>query len=428
MDRFLKLTPFRMFAVAGLIGMIAIGGASLLASQRSGENEAISEVRNLTQVVARTVVEPNLSSALLAGDPEAVGAMDRIMFSRVLDDKTVRVKVWDKFGRIVYSDEPELIGEIYELDDEKNASLRTGEVVTEISSLSGPENRFEASAGQLLEVYFPIDGPDGDPLLYEAYFAMSVISDSSERIRSEFVPIIVGAVVLMEAMHLALAWGLNRRMRRAQAERERLLQRAIDSSEIERRRIAADLHDGVIQDLVGTSFAVAAAAHSAELTEPRLAEDLHVAATGTRRSLQSLRSLLVDIYPPNLLEHGLEAALLDLLAPATMAGIETELSIAGDPDKEAVTVMLIYRVVQEAIRNVLRHAEASKITVDITATSTGTSVLVTDDGRGFAESERRENGHMGLRLLTDLTADAGASFLVDSRPGQGTVVDLMVPA
>lgn len=422
-----RLSPFRMFAFAGLLGMVAIGGGSLLASQRAGEAEAMSDVRALTQVVAKTVVEPNLSTALVEGDAEAIARLDAVVTGRVLDDTTVRVKLWDASGRIVYSDEHELIGEMYALDDDKVESLWSGEVVSESSSLEGTENRFEAAeAERLLEVYLPIDGPDGEPLLYESYFAISEVTDSAARIRAEFVPIVVAALVLMEALHLGLAWGLSRRMRRAQEERERLLHRAIDSSDIERRRIAADLHDGVVQDLVGTSFSVTAAAESAERHGPELAADLRAAAVGTRRSLQSLRSLLVDIYPPNLHEHGLEAALVDLLAPAASLGIETDLSIAGDPDSSPEAVTLVYRVAQEAVRNVLRHAEATSLAIDVDASGDRLMVTVADDGRGFSAADGSSNGHLGLRLLSDLTADAGAHFHVDSSPGEGTEIRLEV--
>ncbi len=165
-----------MFALAGSLGMLAIGGASLLASQRAGEAEAMADVRALTQVVASTVVEPNLSRPLLAGDAGAIERLDSIVTGRVIDDTTVRVKLWDASGRIVYSDEPALIGETYELGDDKNDSLLSGNVVSEISSLEGPENRFSRARDQLLEVYLPIQGPDGEPLLYESYFAVSVPS------------------------------------------------------------------------------------------------------------------------------------------------------------------------------------------------------------------------------------------------------------
>ncbi len=420
----LRASPFVFFSVAGLLGMLAIGGGSLIASQRAGRAEAMADVRALTHVVAKTVVEPNLTDELLAGDRASIAALDEVIAHRVLDDMTLRVKLWDASGTIVYSDEPMLIGETYRLEDDKNRSLWSGDIVSEISGLDGPENRFEAElAGEMMEVYLPIDGPDGNPLLYESYFAMSSVSDSASRIRSEFLPIIVVPVALMGGLHFALAWGLRERIRRGQIDRERLLLRAIESSDLERRRIAADLHDGVVQDLVGTSFAVSAAAESAALHAPQLSADLRSAAVGTRRSLQSLRSLLVDIYPPNLHERGLEAALIDLLSPAGDLGIETELTIDGEIDVSPEETALLYRVIQESVRNVFRHANAANLNVDLRTGPDGTRAVIVDDGSGFA-TPSQDGGHLGLRLLADLTADAGACFTVDSEPGVGTTIRL----
>lgn len=407
--------------------MLAIGGGSVFASQRAGESEAMAEVRSLTELVAKTVVEPNLSDELIAGDPSAVRALDAIVSSRVIDATTVRVKLWDAEGRVVYSDEPRLIGEQYDLGIEKNASLWSGAVVSEISSLEGPENRFEVDQGQLLEVYLPVEAPSGAPLLYESYFAISGVTDSASRIRANFLPIIFGALLLMEVLHLGLAFLLSRRHQRHLAERERLLQRAIDSSDLERRRIAADIHDGVVQDLVGTSFTVTAAAESAAAESPELARDLQIAAVGTRRSLQSLRSLLVDIYPPNLHEHGLEAALIDLLAPAANLGIEAELTLTEDSARSSEATALIYRVLQEAVRNVFRHANATTLTITVSDDPNHTFVTIEDNGSGFVTSQNGADGHLGLRLLTDLTADAGAEFSVESSPGNGTTIRLDVP-
>ena len=429
-----------LFSIGGVLGTLAIGGGSVWASQRAGESEAMADVRAQTAVVAQTVVGPNLSLDLLAGDPTALAGLDAIVDERVLNERTLRVKLWDADGAIVYSDEPRLIGERYELENDKVWSLTNGDVVSEISLVDGPENRFEAEmADRMLEVYLPIDGPDSQPLLYESYFAMSPVNDSAARIRRQFLPVILIPLVLMLGLHLGLAGGLTRRLQRHQADRERLLRRAVESSDLERRRIAADLHDGVIQDLVGASFALSAAASSAAAVgatttrpangdETDLARDLRAAAAGTRRSLQSLRSLVVDIYPPNLHEHGLEAALVDLLTPAEDLGIDAALTIRGElhtwsPDRTA----LVYRVVQESIRNVYRHARASTLDIDIDARSPLTEVTVTDDGVGFVNGEPVD-GHLGLRLMSDLTADAGASFSIESKPGAGTTIRLAVGA
>lgn len=388
----------------------------------------MAEVRTLTHLVAKTVVEPNLSPELLAGDPRAIEHLDQIVTGRVLDETTLRVKLWSADGQIVYSDEARLIGESYQLGDDETRSLWSGEVVSEISDLEGQENRYEAAiADRLLEVYLPIDGPDGNPLLYESYFTTSEVSESAGRIRAEFAPIIVAALLLMAVLHLGLARRLNTTIERNQAERELLLQRAIDSSNIERRRIAADLHDGVVQDLVGASFAVSAAAESAANQTPELATDLRSAAIGTRRSLRSLRSLLVDIYPPNLHEQGLEAALVDLLAPAANLGIATELTIPADLDPGPDTTALIYRVVQESVRNVFRHANATSLTVSVEQEPGCLAATIADNGTGFSTDQVAGSGHLGLRLLADLTVDAGAGFVVDSKPGAGTTICLQVP-
>ena len=419
--------PFFQFAVVGALGMMAIGLASLIASRRAGEAEAMAEVRELTQVVGTTLLRPNITPGLIEGDPRAVTAFDQLVTTLVMDDSTVRVKLWAADGRVVYSDETRLIGETYELDDDKLESLWSGSVVSEISSLEGPENRFEQDQGQLLEVYLPIHGPDGTPLLYESYFAMSEVTESSGRIRSAFAPIILGSLAVTETMHLALAWGLSRRLRRGQKERERLLRRAVDSSDLERRRIAADIHDGVVQDLVGTSLTISAAAETAAQESSVLAEDLRSAAIGTRKSLTSLRSLLVDIYPPNLETQGLEVAVLDLLAVPSSMGIETDLVVEGEIDRSLDAAALTYRVVQEAVRNAVRHASPNTLSIRIEATTQDIDAHVVDDGRGFDPELPRGEEHLGLRFLADLVTDAGATLDVESEPGMGTTVRLRVP-
>ena len=103
--------------------------------------------------------------------------------------------------RSVYSDQAPLIGETYELDEQERESFGSGEVKSEISTLQGPDDRFMTEFDELLEVYLPIDGPDGQTLLYESYFATSGVSASVNRIRAEFVPIIIAALAVMEAMH-----------------------------------------------------------------------------------------------------------------------------------------------------------------------------------------------------------------------------------
>lgn len=425
-------TPLRMFMIAGLVTTMAIGGAGLLASQRSGQAEAIEQVRQSTLVVAKTVVEPSLSPALLSGDASALAELDALVKSRVLDDTTLRVKLWDQDGVILYSDEAQLIGERYELAPDHRESAQTGEAAAEISDLSGPENRFEAAlADKMLEVYFPLAGPNGETVLYESYFDISGVDASASRIRGELAPIIVGALVLAQLLHLVFAAMMSRRLRRDQEERERLLQRAIGASDLERRRIAADLDAGVVKNLVDASVAVGSATEKAKESAPELAGELRYATTSAQRSVHALRALLVDIYPPNLHEKGLKSALHDLLAPAEGLGIETEVSFSSHPVAPEASA-LVFRVIQESVRNIFRHSKATQLGIKLEDRIEGqtrwTVATIEDNGVGLYATDPAGDAHLGLKLLSELTSDAGARFAVDSRPGEGTEIRVEVPA
>jgi two-component system, NarL family, sensor kinase len=139
-------------------------------------------------------------------------------------------------------------------------------------------------------------------------------------------------------------------LRRSQDQRERLLRAGVDASDAERRRIAGNLHDGVVQDLTGVSYALSAASrrgdHSRAVAVLGTGDDDAIAdaAKRIRVSVKSLRSLLVEIYPPSLTEEGLESALGELLARVEARGVHTTLTVAVDdrslpPDAAA----LLYR-------------------------------------------------------------------------------------
>jgi len=131
-----------------------------------------------------------------------------------------------------------------------------------------------------------------------------------------FAPITIGALLLLQLCQLPLVWAFVRRLRADQHERERLLRQAIDASTAERRRIAGNVHDSVVQGLAGASFVIAGAVDVVEDGGlPTVARDLRDAASGIRESIRGLRSMLVEIHPPSLADAGLAAALQDLVAP-----------------------------------------------------------------------------------------------------------------
>jgi two-component system NarL family sensor kinase len=422
--------PVAGFTLAGLAAVAVVGVATEAASRRIGEREAVVDARTTTLVKAQSIVEPVVTEALVSRDRAAVAAVDRAVRTRVLDGALVRVKIWSRDGTIVYSDLPRLDGASYPLPADEIAAIDRGVIKAEISDLSRPENRFDRHFDKLLEVYLPIRTPNGTRLLFEAYYRYGAVSASGRRIWRSFAPVTIGALIALELVQIPFAWSLARRLRNRQRERERLLQQAVDASDTERRRIAGDLHDGVVQDLAGVAYSLAGASRNEELT-PVTTALLDRSAGQVRESIKSLRSLLVDIYPPRLDEAGLASALTDLLAGAEQRGVSTRLDADQLPEPlPAEVARVLWRAAQEAVRNVVTHAHAEQLTLIITRADRAVVLEVADDGRGFDPevlAEREAQGHVGLRALKDLVRGAGGTVRIDSAPGAGTRVRVEVP-
>jgi two-component system, NarL family, sensor kinase len=407
------------YMASALVAVFLISLLGVVLFQRLGEDEAIRDAQDQTRASATWAVEPALTDGVLRGDPVAIARLDRFVRERVLQESSVvRVKIWDRSGRIVYSDEQRLIGARFPMTADELDELQGDRIHAHVSDLSKPENRFERSFGKLLEVYVALTTPTGRQLRYEEYYRSSFVDARARRIFREFAFISLAALILLALIQLPLAWALAHRVRRAQRERVELLQRAVDASERERRRIAADLHDGVVQNLAGVSYSLSAAATSAPA---ELSPTLSDAASETRQALRELRSLLVEIYPPDLHREGLEAALEDLLAPCASRGLETRLAVdIGDlpPDVEG----LFFRAAQEALRNVVKHAGAQRVEVEVARRNGSALLRVEDDGSGFEVDGRPKGDHFGLRVLRDLVREVGGDLEIDSKPGRGTVV------
>jgi signal transduction histidine kinase len=417
------------FAVGGMIALVVAAGVSYLVLRDVGTSEALKNARQLTGLVGRGIVEPNLTRGVVRGDPVALARFDRVVRERVLRDPIVRVKIWAPSGRVVYSDASRLIGRRFELGEDEVASLRTGAIDSGVSDLSLAENRSEHGLGKLLEVYLPIRDRGGRRFLFEAYQHFSSVAASARAIWVAFLPALLIAVGVLYLLQLPIAASMARRLRRGSREREELLERAVDASGAERRRIARDLHDGVVQDLAGLSFNLAAAAQRSRASGDRAAaEELGTGAEQARQGVRGLRSLLVEIYPPSLRQAGLGAALADLLGPVASRGIETRLDVAEGLELPAEDEALCFRVAQEAVRNAVAHGEPHRLEVTVAARGPEVVLEVADDGIGFDpdSEDAAGEGHFGLSMLRDLARDAGAGFAVESSPGAGTRVKVTV--
>lgn len=419
------------FAIVSVAAILLLGAVGVTIMRRTGTSEAIREAKQVTRLVGRGTVEPRVTGAVVRGNPHAIRQLDRLIRQSVLRDPIVRIKIWTGAGRIVYSDERRLLGATYPLGSSQRAALRTNQIDADVSDLKESENRFERGYGKLLEVYMPIHASNGQPLLFEAYQRFSSINEGGRHLWLSFTPALLGALLVLGLLQLPLAWSMAKRLRAGQRERETLLRKALEASDSERRRIARVLHDGVVQELAGVSYSLSAAAARAASNGDRSVEEaLRNAATHTRESMRELRSLLVEIYPASLHQAGLEAALRDVLAPFERRGLATSLRVDGGLDLSETAEAQVFRGAQEALRNVLVHAGAHRVDVQVKRNGAAVELVVADDGRGFSPdelSERREEGHLGLQLLGDLAAEAGGRLTVDSVPGRGTRVEMEVP-
>ncbi|HEY2043026.1 MAG TPA: histidine kinase [Jatrophihabitans sp.] len=413
--------------LAGLVILTLVGIAGAAVSQRLAERQSVHDAAQITDVLAESVFEPALTDQAGTNPAVATKLLDPIVRHGTLSESLVRVKVWTARGEILYSDEPRLIGSSYPLDDEAQMSLTRSRTTASVSDLRRPENQYERSAGKLLEVYRPVWTPAGEPLLLETYFKYDTVTARSSDLWRGFFGITLSSLAAAFVLIIPLLWTLIGRVRRAERRRAALIQRSLEASNEERRRIAGDLHDGVVQQLAATSFTVAAAAERARTSgDKELSASLDAAAATVRSTSSELRSLLVDIYPPNLATAGLTAALHDLVA--TTAGGGPRVSVQVEPGVEArlseEAAKAVYRVAQEALRNAVRHAHASTVSIALASRGELVRLEVSDDGDGFRPSTETADGigHFGIQLMTDVARRSDSLLAIGSRSGGGTTV------
>jgi signal transduction histidine kinase len=356
-----------------------------------------------------------------------------------MSDSSIRhIKIWSADGTVLWSDEPELIGRHYTLEPDQREALSSPDAVAEYSDLADPENISERhEKGPVIETYVGATGADGSRILFETYMSPERAAERQDAIVRATVLVGLAALLVFGVAVLPLSLRLARGLQGAHRERERMTRHALLSSELERRRIAQELHDGVIQDLAGTGFVLPLVADRVKAGRPApqdgdlLSRLNELVALNVHR----LRSLMAQVYPPDLEGEGLLPAIENLVLE-TADRVDTEVHVDPELRLGEGAAQLAYRIVREGLRNVVKHAEATTAVVEIRREDGWVHVLVADDGKGVDPSVIGEHdehvkngverdlpeveGHLGLRLLRDSVRDArGDLELVPNRP-QGT--------
>ncbi|MGP4095552.1 PAS domain-containing sensor histidine kinase [Nonomuraea sp. KM90] len=223
----------------------------------------------------------------------------------------------------------------------------------------------------------------------------------------------------------------RRSMSRALDERGLLLARLVQAQERERRRIASGVHDDTIQSMVAVGMRLRTWAE--KLPEEHAAEVRTLDET-VEAAVNRLRDLAFSLRPP---AEGLVeslAAYLDQVKAGTGLTHELRADLDGEPPAE--TVVTVYRICQEALTNVRKHAGASRVTVELSSLDLGVHVTVQDDGAGLepsplpspSPSPDAEARHFGLIEMRERAEAAGGWWHIRGTPGGGTTVEFWVPA
>lgn len=244
-----------------------------------------------------------------------------------------------------------------------------------------------------------------------------------ERQRLRMVVLGVGLTIL--ALITMLVLRLQRARHRQQldrqviAEREQGLKAIVQGTDAERKRIASELHDGVGQLLTGLKYRIEMLAGS----DPRLADTLALADEAGRE----VRDIAHRMMPRSLEGAGLVPAMADMLDKAlAVPGVEKHFEHHGMEQRLPSEVETgIYRIAQELLNNIIKHAKASRVDVQLLRTSTSVVLIVEDDGIGMDAT--RSNAGLGLRNLHDRARILQGALEFSVGAGRGTVATLRVP-
>ena len=247
-----------------------------------------------------------------------------------------------------------------------------------------------------------------------------------DRIQSTFVYIGAITAAALIAVFIAGLWVNIRERSLADARLKQLTQRIIDTQEEERGRVARELHDGISQILVSARYALDLAQKRLSLDDARASESLGKGIANLTTAIQEVRRISRDLRPGTLDDLGLGPALQALTDEFTeRTGIETDLETVvfrNRLDDDAKTAL--FRVAQEALTNIERHAGASEVKVRIFGHKKGATLRVQDNGTGFQPDSAK--GGLGLRNMEERVAQLDGTLRILSSPS-GTIIEAEVP-
>ena len=428
-------------AAISLVALFAVGALAAIICIQVVQDQALHRAEDNGEHIANDVVAPMVTPGVEQGDIPSMVKLDEQVRSRMAGDTIQRIKVWNADGRIIYSDDAQQIGLHFPLDKDDLNALRTGGVDSDISDLDKSENVYDRGFGESLEVYAGARDTSGKPILVETYFKADRLHADEASLIRRIVPVVLVAVLVLGLLLVPLAFTLARRVSRYERERQGMIRLAVEASSAERRRVAGELHDGVIQDLAGVGYALSSLdtqivtlgkSNGDPAPAPPvegLLTTLHTAQRLVHDDLLALRELTGLQYAADSPAVDVEAALRVVADHVKSEGTPVEVAVGPLPELPPAHRAAIIRIGREAMRNAAKHASGSDVLVTLDASGGNLVLSVIDDGPGFDPHSAvgPVEGHIGLALLADAAEGVGGRLDVRSRPGRGTIVKATIP-
>jgi two-component system, NarL family, sensor kinase len=227
-----------------------------------------------------------------------------------------------------------------------------------------------------------------------------------------------------------LSLRLARRVERYERERLAMMRLAIEASADERRRLARELHDGIIQGLAGSRYALGSVER--QLGEHHLDElkgTVRITTDVLLHEIEALRTLTTTLFSSNPAQTDVREVLTGLARGIEERGPKVQLDLEELPPLPIAVTEALTQVAREALRNVQVHAGATTATISLSSDGTQVSLVVADDGCGFDPTDPQfaRPGHLGLRLLEAAADRVGGRLVIRPGPRRGTEVRLTVP-